>query len=118
MILTGPPFLVDDRGVRTLDPDLAAAFADSSVLPGLTLTATQLGPKLFVVIALSIAIFDEHAMMLPLDLVQRVTHRLQEVLVGGHNRAVELKLDDGLRFVDGGELPAQVRQDPSRIRLS
>ena len=86
--------------------------------PSLILAAAELVPKLLVLCALSIGIIDEHAVMLPLDLVQRVSHRLQEVLVGGHDRAVELKLDDGLRIVDGSELPAQVRQDSSRIRLS
>jgi hypothetical protein len=42
--------------------------------------------------------------MLALDFVQRITHRLEEILVGGDDRAVEVELDHGLRPVDGGDL--------------
>src|SRR5262249_56465994 len=38
-----------------------------------------------------------------LDLVERIAHRLQEVLVGGDDRPIDLKLDDCLRVVDGRE---------------
>ena len=43
-------------------------------------------------------------MVLALDLPQRVAHRLQEVLVGAEDGAVEVELDHRLALADGGEL--------------
>ncbi len=48
--------------------------------------------------------------MLPADLLERVAHRAQEVLVGLEDRAVERELDDRLRSPDGVHLPAQIRE--------
>jgi hypothetical protein len=39
-------------------------------------------------------------MMLALDFVETVTHRVEEILVGGDDRAVHLELDHRLRPVD------------------
>jgi hypothetical protein len=38
-----------------------------------------------------------------LDLVQRVAHRLQEILVGGQDRSIQLEFDDRLRPVQRGQ---------------
>jgi hypothetical protein len=35
--------------------------------------------------------------MLACDLIQPITHGIQEILVGGHNGAIEVKLDNRLR---------------------
>jgi len=46
--------------------------------------------------------------MLAGNLGQRVAQRVQEVLVGGDDRAVELEFDDRLGAVDGRRLRARV----------
>ena len=74
--------------------------------PALMLAATQPGPEFLVLRALTVGVLDEHAVMPALDLLQRVSHGLQEVLVGRHDRAIQLKLDDGLGLADGGDLSA------------
>src|SRR6185503_18566119 len=43
-------------------------------------------------------------MMLALDFIETVTHRVEEILVGGDDRAVHLELDHRLRPVDRGGL--------------
>ena len=43
-------------------------------------------------------------MVTPLDLVQRVPHRLQKVAVGGENVAVHIELDHSLGLLDGCQL--------------
>ena len=47
--------------------------------------------------------------MLALDLVQRVAQRIQEILVGGDDGAVEVEFDDGLGLADGVDLALVVR---------
>jgi hypothetical protein len=53
---------------------------------------------------------DEHAVVAADDLVQRIAHGAQEVLVGGDDRAVELELDHRLRAIDGGDGRLKVRE--------
>ena len=47
--------------------------------------------------------------MLTFDLVQRIAQRLQEILVGADELAVEREFDDSLRLVDGIDLPLVIR---------
>jgi hypothetical protein len=42
--------------------------------------------------------------MLAFDFSERVAQRFQEILVGGHDRAVHVEFDGGLRFVESLEL--------------
>ncbi len=70
---------------------------------------------------------DEHAVMAPLDLVERVAEQAEEVVVGGEDGAVEGELDLGERAVEGGEqllhprellLRAVVADDDGALRLA
>ena len=47
--------------------------------------------------------------MLAFDFLQPVAQRLQEVLVGGDDRAVQVELDDRLGLADGGDLALVIR---------
>ncbi len=92
--------LVHDRVVGGLDPDLAAALGDTLVLCGLVLAAIEARPERAIIVAVARGRVDEHAVVLAPDLVERVAHRVQEILVGGDDGAVELELDHRLRLAD------------------
>ena len=49
--------------------------------------------------------------MAALDFVQRISQRVQEILVGGDDRAVEVELDHGLRLADGRDLAGMIDVD-------
>ena len=66
---------VDQRIVARLNPDFLAALGDALVLAGIELAAPELLPECPVFRAVSIGGVDEQAVMLALDLVQRVTKR-------------------------------------------
>jgi len=42
--------------------------------------------------------------VLALDLVERIAHRLQEISVGGDDRAIHVEFDNGLRLVQRSKL--------------
>jgi hypothetical protein len=46
----------------------------------------------------------EHAVVLALDFVERVTERRQKILGCRDDGAIEVELDHGLRFADGDRL--------------
>jgi len=46
--------------------------------------------------------------MLALDLGQRITERVEEIVVRGPNRAIHVELDHRLRFSDRGDLAREV----------
>ena len=48
--------------------------------------------------------------MLAADLIERVADGVEKILIGGDDGTVELKLDDGLRLVDGGRLALKIQQ--------
>ena len=101
---------VKDRVVRGLNPDFFAALADAFVFGGLEFAIVQVAPELLVLGAGPVGRLDKHAVMLALDLLQRIAERLEEIVVGGDDRAVEFKLDDGLGFVDGVNLAAHFKR--------
>ena len=47
-------------------------------------------------------------MVLALDLVQPVAERLEEVVIGGDDRAVQVELDHRLGLADGGDLALEI----------
>jgi hypothetical protein len=95
--LDGFPAL-SKTGLRCLNPDFPAALAEPLVLGAIELTASEAPPEIGVLDGLRVGRFDEHAVVLALDLAQRVTHSREEILVGRKNGAVELELDHGLRL--------------------
>ncbi len=94
--------VIHDRIVGRLDPDFATALADPLVFGRLEFTAVEAGPERLVFLAAAQLRRCEHLMMLALDFVETVTHRVEEILVGGDDRAVHLELDNRLRPVDRG----------------
>jgi hypothetical protein len=92
--------LVEDRVVRRLDPDLLAALADALVFRRLELAGIETGPEFPIGGALALHRFHEHAVVLALDLAERVAQHLEEVLIRGNDRAVHVERDHRLRFLD------------------
>ena len=99
---------IENGIVGSLDPHFPSAFADTLEFTRHILAAIQLRPELPVVGTLAVGFFDEHAVVLTLNLIQRVAQRLQEVVVRLGNRAIHLELDDSLRLADGGDLAVQL----------
>jgi len=80
--------------------------------PALYLPRFEIGPEGAVFDAVAGVTRHEHRMMLAGDLRQLVAHGIQEVRIGGDNAAVNVELDDGLRFADRvglGERVARLR---------
>ncbi len=102
----GSATLIEDGIVGPLDPDFPAVFAETLVLARLIDAAGQLGPEFLVLRAAPVGVVDEHAVMLAFHFLQRVSHGVQEILVGSQDRAIQLKLDDGLGLADRSHLPA------------
>nr|WP_263597863.1 hypothetical protein [Pseudomonas fluorescens] len=86
-------------------PDFLATFADALVLAGIEFAAPELVPEQAVFSTSAVGWIDKQAVMLPLDLGQGIAQRVQEVVVGVQNLAIQRELDNGLRFVDGVDLP-------------
>jgi hypothetical protein len=98
--LVGLAVGVEDRVVRRLDPHLLAALAEALVLRRLELAAVELRPEFAVLGAGREGRLGEHRMVLAFDLGEAVAHHVEEIPVGGQDRAVEFELDDGLGFVE------------------
>ena len=94
--LVGLAVAVEDRIVAGPDPDFLAALADALVLARIEFAAAELLPEQPVFGGLAVAWFSEHAVVLAFDFLERVTQRIQEILVGMQNLAIERKFDDGL----------------------
>ena len=80
--------------------------------------AVELGPEFAIGRPAAIGGLDKHAVILALDLRERVTHRAQKILVGGDDAAVHIELDDCLRLAGGSDLRGQIQivQPERRIR--
>ena len=66
------------------------------------------GPELAIASAVALRRLDEHAVVLALDLRQRIAERAEEIGVGGDDRAVHVELDHGLRLVDRRDLASEI----------
>src|SRR6516165_1112982 len=94
----------DQWVVGGLDPDLFAALANPLVLSGLVFAAIEFRPKLSIFRTLLVGRLDKHSVMGALYLGERVSHRVEEICVGGDNRTVHVEFDDRLRFVECRDL--------------
>lgn len=83
-----------------MDPDLLAVLAVALVLRGLELAAVQAGPEVAIAGALALGRADEDAVMLALDLGERVAAHLEQVVIGIEDGAVETEFDHGLRAIE------------------
>lgn len=94
---------VEDRGVARLKPDPARTFRQALELAGAVLAAPQFVPERAVGFAVSLVLFDEHAVVVAHDFGQGIAHRVQECLVGVLDLAAGIELHDGLGPVEGLE---------------
>ncbi len=108
--LEGTSVGIQNRIVAGLDPHFPPTFAEAFVLGGLIPAGPELAPELMVLGAVGGGLIDEHAMVFTPDLLQPVTHRVEEGVVGDQDRAVEVELDDRLGLVDGLDLSPEVGQ--------
>ena len=67
------------------------------VFGGLEFAAIQPRPEFAIGRAVAVRRRHEHAVVLALDLVERIAHRAEEILVGGDDGAVHVEFDHGLR---------------------
>ncbi len=95
---------IRDRVVGRLQPDRFAALADTLEVTGLIFAAAQTVPEIAIFAAVAHRRRHEHAVMLALDLGERVADGLQEVFVGDDDRTVEIELDHSLRRMDRVDL--------------
>jgi hypothetical protein len=96
--------LVENRVVGRENPDFLAALADPLELPGLVFATAEFGPELAIGRTVAHLRLDEYAVMLALNFGKRIAERLQEILVGGHDGAVQIELDRCLDAVDRHQL--------------
>jgi hypothetical protein len=68
------------------------------------LAPVEVGPELAIGGAVAHRRLDKHAVMLALDLAERITERFQEIFVCGDNRAIQIELDHSLRLADRFDL--------------
>jgi len=100
--------------VGGLNPDLLAALADALESRGLVLAPVEVSPEFTIGGAVAHRRLDKHAVMLALDLAERITERLQKIFVCGDNRAIQIELDYSLRLADRFDL----RQRRLRDRIA
>lgn len=91
--------VVFDR-IGGLQPDVLPLLADAAELSGLDLSAVEGVPEIFILLRLHVGTVAEHAVVLALDFLQRITGGFQEILVGVENRAVWRKVDESLDLVE------------------
>ncbi len=95
---------IKNRVIGCFQPDDPAMFADTFELVTDELAVVQFAPELGVFWAVDQCRFTERSMVLTLDLGQRITHDVQEVVVGGDHIAVGFEFADSHRPIDSGEL--------------
>ena len=108
--LERPVVRVEDRIVGALNPDLLPSLADPTKLRALRLPGVQSGPELGVLRTRSVGGLDEDAMVLSDDLVLRVPHDVEKVLVRVEDDAVQRELYRRHRARDRLDLSFIVQQ--------
>ena len=92
--------IIENRIIGRENPDFLATLADALVFGRLILTPAEPRPEVPVGCAIAFTGFHEHAVMPPLYFGQRVTKRVQEILVCGNDSSVKIEFDDRLRTAD------------------
>ena len=88
-------FGIEYRVVGSLQKNRVAIFIDPFETSGMVFTAIKRLPKGFVLGGLGFAAAAEHAVVLAYDLLQRIMHSVEKVLIGIDNPAIRRKLDHG-----------------------
>ena len=104
-------FRVVDRIVGRLDPHRAAILAEALEFAGIESARTQSLPKLLVGVRSHIVGIAEQGVVLSDHLIQPVAHRVEEILVGHQDLAVQVELDHRLGPSDGVHLALVFRVD-------
>ena len=99
---------VADGIVGSLDPDFLATLANALVFARVVFAAIHLFPESPVFRRGGVGWIDEGAVMLALDLVQRVAKQIQEIFIGGDDFAIQANFDSAHRFADGGKLALEI----------
>ncbi len=90
------PVEIKNRIVRPLNPNFTPRLSDPLEFRLHIIATVQTRPELAVLNAVDLFRADKHAVMSALDLLQRVSHRVQKDRVCGHDGSVHLKLHDRL----------------------
>ena len=78
-------------------------------MAALEFTARHLVPQRAVLGALARGGIDQHAVMLAADLLERIAHHVEEILVGAEDSTVQAELGHGLRLADRQNLATIIR---------
>ncbi|MNT76544.1 hypothetical protein D3C72_2155650 [compost metagenome] len=95
-----PAALVENGVVRRLKPDVPAVAADTAITARVIGALAEFLPEGQIFGGFSFIGVDEHAVVLPQDLVQGITHGIQEILIGHQDMAFQIEFDNGLGFMD------------------
>jgi hypothetical protein len=93
--LERPSIQIEDRIVGGLNPDFLATLADPLVFAGLIPAAIEAVPELAISGAVAFRRLHKRAVVLARDFAERIARRIQEIGVGGADRAVHVELDNG-----------------------
>ena len=100
---------IRDRIVGSLHPDFPSILAHAPVLAAVEFTTCQLVPQRAILGAAARSGIDQHAVVLSANLVERVTHHVEEIFVGVEDSAVHAELGHRLRLADRRNLASIVR---------
>ena len=89
-------------------PHVLRALGKTLVFACFIFAAAQALPESAIFSARGEGRIDEHAVVLADDLVAPIAHRVEKIIVGIDDRAVQIEMDDGLGLVDGGDLPLEI----------
>ena len=92
---------IKQRIVGRMNPDDATALCDTAKFARLKFAAPQTIPERAIFGAVARFGRNEKTMILAFDFVELIAKRAEEIGVCVRDRAIEIKLNDGLRFVQG-----------------
>lgn len=100
--------VAEDGVVGGLYPDLAIALGMTLIGTGIIFAAAETRPEILIGRGCDIGGITEHPVMIADDFLQLIAQRTTEILVCGQYLTLEIELDDGLRFGNGGKSAAGV----------
>ncbi len=87
---------IKDRIIGRIDPDFSSALAETLKLGRNDFTSTQAFPELGVLGRAGIGRIAKHAVVLADDFVECIPDRLEQIVVGLDDGAIEIEFDHGL----------------------
>ena len=83
-----------------MNPNFLPAFTDAFELGGDILSGVQFPPELLVIRRLRIRRLDEKAVVLPLDLIEAIAKKIQEIFIRGDDLTARGEFNDALNARD------------------